>query len=146
MTDAIPAGRALPVAAALAFALSTVLPVAAQAAMDAEEFEAYTEGRTLYFGSGGTEYGAEDYLPGREVRWSFLDGECIEGIWYERPGPTGPQICFVYEDRPGEPQCWVFERGAGGLRATFQGESGTVLYEARRSEEPQVCLGPEVGV
>jgi len=40
----------------------------------------------------------------------------------------------------------ALERTARGLRATFQGESGTVLYEARRSEEPQLCLGPDVGV
>jgi len=134
------------IAAALLVFLSAPALLAAQSAMSGAEFEAYTEGRTLYFGSEGQDYGAEDYLPGREVRWSFLDGECKEGFWYEQPGPAGPEICFVYEDRPGEPQCWIFERTASGLRAIFQGASGTVLYEARRSEEPQVCLGPEVGV
>ena len=129
-----------------AFALCLALPSAALAAMSGEEFEAYTEGRTLYFGSGGQNYGAEDYLPGREVRWSFLDGQCKEGFWYEQSGAAGPEICFVYEDRPDTPQCWTFEKTGQGLRATFRGESGTVLYEARRSEEPQLCLGPEVGV
>lgn len=132
-------------AAALALALP-FLSGAAEAAMSGAEFEAYTEGRTLYFGSDGRNYGAEDYLPGREVRWSFLDGACKDGVWYEAQSAQGPQICFIYEDRPEEPQCWVFERTDSGLLATFQGESGTVLYEARRSEEPQVCLGPEVGV
>ena len=116
------------------------------AAMSGAEFEAYTEGRTLYFGSGSTAYGAEDYLPGREVRWSFLDGDCKAGFWYEEAGANGPEICFIYEDRPRAPQCWTFEDTGQGLRATFRGESGTVLYEARRSEEPQLCLGPEVGV
>jgi len=125
---------------------SLFVPSVLFAAMTGAEFEAYTEGRTLYFGSEGQEYGAEDYLPNREVRWSFLDGACREGYWYEQTGPTGPEICFVYEDRPNAPQCWVFERTANGLRAIFQGESGRVLYEARRSEEPQLCVGPDVGV
>lgn len=123
-----------------------VLAQAGHAAMSGADFEAYTEGRTLYFGSNGQDYGAEDYLPDRQVRWSFLDGECKKGFWYEQSGSSGPEICFVYEDRPNDPQCWTFERTGGGLRATFRGESGTVLYEARRSEEPQLCLGPDVGV
>lgn len=127
-------------------AVLACLPVWAHAAMSGSEFEAYTEGRTLYFGSNGFDYGAEDYLPDRQVRWSFLDGQCKEGFWYEQAGADGPEICFVYEDRPEAPQCWTFERTGQGLRATFQGESGTVLYEARRSEEPQLCLGPDVGV
>lgn len=118
----------------------------ALAAMSGAEFEAYTEGRTLYFGSGGQDYGAEDYLPDRQVRWSFLDGECKKGVWYEQSSAAGPEICFLYEDRPDDPQCWVFEQTPNGLLATFIGESGTVLYEARRSEEPQLCLGPDVGV
>ncbi|MGX9354772.1 hypothetical protein ACS3SW_06305 [Roseobacteraceae bacterium S113] len=115
----------------------------AAAPLSGDAFERYVQGQTLYFGSEGIEYGAEEYLENRRVRWSFLDGKCKEGIWYEAPGS---QICFVYEDRPDEAQCWVFETTAGGLTATFQGPSERVLYEARRSEEPMLCLGPEVGV
>ncbi|WP_425041300.1 hypothetical protein [Primorskyibacter sp. S187A] len=114
-----------------------------EAAMSAAEFEAYTTGKTLYFGSQGQDYGAEDYRENRRVRWSFLDGQCKEGYWYEG---AESQICFVYEDRPETSQCWTFERSAQGLIATFMGESGRVLYEARRTDEPMLCLGPEVGV
>ena len=75
--------------------------------MSGAEFDAYTKGKTLYFGRGGAPYGAEVYLDNRRLRWSFLDGECKDGYWYEE-APSS--ICFVYEDRP-EPQCWSFENG-----------------------------------
>lgn len=115
----------------------------AAAEMSAEEFDAYTRGQTFYYGAEGEEpYGAEEYLPGRRVRWSFLDGECQEGHWY----PEGPLICFVYENRP-EPQCWSFERRTGRLVARFEGESPMAeLYEVRKSREPLECPGPKVGV
>jgi hypothetical protein len=115
---------------------------AAQATMTAEEFDAYVTGKTLYFSSNGTAYGAEQYLDDRRVRWTFLDGQCKDGVWYAQDG----QICFVYEDSP-DPQCWTFERTARGLRALFNGaQDATELYEARQSDEPMLCLGPDVGV
>ena len=72
------------------------LPLPALAEMSAAEFEAYTEGKTLYFGQSGAPYGAEIYHENRRVQWSFLDGHCKEGRWYEADG----LICFVYEDDP----------------------------------------------
>jgi len=111
------------------------------APMSAAEFEAYTQGKTLYFREGGQAYGAERYLPGRRVEWSFLDGRCKMGEWY----PQGDAICFTYEDNP-DPQCWVFEQQGGRLKADFLGEgSGTILYEAEQSDEPMYCMGPDVG-
>ena len=105
-------------------------------------FEKYTNGKTLYFSESGEAYGAERYLPGRRVEWSFLDGKCKSGEWYA----DGQAICFVYEDRA-EPQCWHFEITPNGLRATFLGEDqSTELYEARESDEPMYCIGPDVGV
>jgi hypothetical protein len=128
-----------------AIMIATVMICAAPVAADpmgAQEFEDYTTGKTLYFREDGMTYGAERYLPGRRVEWSFLDGLCKSGEWY----PDGQSICFVYEDRP-DPQCWEFESTQGGLRATFVGEAAaTELYEAAQSDEPLVCLGPEVGV
>ncbi len=124
----------------LAFVLSAAPLLAAPLSGDA--FEAYTRGKTLYFSEGGEAYGAERYLPGRRVEWSFLDGQCKSGEWY----PQEQAICFVYEDRP-DPQCWEFEVTAKGLRATFMGSSeSTKLYEAQQSDEPLYCQGPEVGV
>lgn len=117
-------------------------PAAAQDALSASEFESYVEGRTLTYHDQGVAYGAEQYLPGRRVRWAYLDDECWEGYWYD----DGPNICFVYEDSP-EPKCWRFSRKAGKLSAVFIGESeGRELYEAINSPEPLVCLGPKVGV
>ncbi|MCA1336754.1 hypothetical protein [Pseudooceanicola marinus] len=136
----------------LALLTATALPATAQQAptqqapassMSAAEFDAYTQGRTFTYGSQGAPYGAEEYLSNRRVRWSFLDGDCQEGQWYEENG----LICFTYEQTP-EPQCWSFAAGSGGgLTATFQGPgSQTELYEMQSSEEPLACPGPEIGV
>lgn len=115
------------------------------APMGAEAFESYTQGKTLYFSEGGEAYGAERYLSGRKVEWSFLDGKCKSGEWY----PDNGAICFVYEDRP-DPQCWEFEKTDRGLRATFlgggdEGTQSTELYEASQSDKPMYCMGPDVG-
>ncbi|MFW2542173.1 hypothetical protein ACN2XU_05995 [Primorskyibacter sp. 2E107] len=121
--------------------LSPLIAIAAEP-MSGGEFERYVNGKTLYFGLAGQAYGAEEYLPNRQVRWSFLDGECKQGHWYEDAG----SICFVYEDKP-EPQCWSFFKEGEKLRAVFENDPGsTVLYEAQQNEEPMMCLGPDVGV
>ena len=117
-------------------------PVLAGQPMSADAFDRYTLGKTLMYAQGGSAYGAEEYLENRRVRWSFLDGQCKEGVWYE----DGGQICFVYEDRT-DPQCWTFTQGANGLIAQFENEpEGFELYEAETSDEPMLCLGPEIGV
>ncbi len=115
---------------------------AAQPPLSATEFDDYTRGKTLFYGFEGQIYGVERYLPNRRVIWSFLDGDCKEGIWYQRE----EQICFVYEDRL-DPQCWVFTRSGGGLIAQFEGDpQATELYEAEDLGEEMICYGPDVGV
>lgn len=110
--------------------------------MSAAEFEAYVTGKTLFYGSSGAPYGAEIYHENRRVTWSFLDGECKEGYWYNE----GTNICFVYEDRI-EPQCWTFQRGPNGLIASFENDpTSEALYEAQDVGEEMICLGPKVGV
>jgi hypothetical protein len=124
------------------------LTIAASAApagepLSAEAFDNYTRGKTLFYGQNGEVYGAEIYLDNRRVRWSFLDGDCKEGSWYEEAG----QICFIYEDAPEDPQCWSFSKGAQGLIARFQNMPGaTELYEAGDIGQEMICYGPEVGV
>jgi len=129
----------LPLLAALAG-----LPAAAQTPMTAEEFDAYSRGKTFYYGSMGEAYGVERYLDDRRVTWSFLDGQCSDGIWYEQNG----MICFEYDSTPDPgPQCWTFFMGPQGLVAQFEGDpSQTTLYEVENADEPMTCLGPEVGV
>jgi hypothetical protein len=115
---------------------------AAQDFLNAEEFEAATAGKTFYFSSEGRPYGGEEYLEGRRVRWSFLDGRCIDGHWWQE----GELICFSYEDDPSA-HCWTFRQEANGLVALFQNEStGRLLYEVQQSDTPLQCLGPKVGV
>lgn len=111
-------------------------------ALNADAFDAYTKGKTLYYGSRGQPYGAERYMDGRRVVWSFLDGDCQDGIWYEQDG----HICFIYENNL-TPQCWTFQKGAAGLIARFENDPGTTeLYEAQDIGEEMMCRGPEVGV
>lgn len=131
-------------AAVLAVLTLTASAAAAQAGqpMTGEEFQSYTEGRTLTYNSGGSAYGIEQYLKNRRVRWAFLGDDCVEGYWYE----DGGNICFSYEGND-IPQCWTFEQGPSGLIARFQNDdSSTELYEAKKTDEPMVCLGPDVGV
>ncbi len=126
--------------ALLAFVVAA--PLAAQSTMTAEEFDAYTRGKTLFYNSNGQTYGAERYLEDRRVEWSFLDGECKPGAWYEDNG----QICFTYDDNPGA-QCWTFQLGSGGLIARFENDPTTTeLYEAEDIDEEMLCLGPKIGV
>ncbi|GKY87253.1 hypothetical protein [Sinisalibacter aestuarii] len=125
---------------AAALALFLASPALAQEPMTGAEFEAYTTGKTLLYGIGGQVYGGEDYLPGRKVRWSFLDGKCLDGTWYEAAG----QICFAYVDDP-TPVCWVFFETGDGLVAHLNGDETQSLYETGEADEPLFCLGPEVG-
>lgn len=121
--------------------LAAMPAAAAEDRLSAEEFEAYVTGRTIYYSGGGGEYGAEQYLSGRRVIWTFLDGNCSEGRWYGEDG----LICFVYDFDP-VPQCWSFWRAPGGIAARFENDpTQTELYELRQSEGPLYCLGPEIG-
>ena len=125
----------------LALMLSPAL-AQAQSALSAQEFDALTRGKTFTYAENGRPYGAEEYLGNQRVRWSFLDGKCKQGRWWEEDG----QICFVYEDNP-VPQCWTFYNGPRGLTARFENDPGaTELYAVDRSDTPLTCLGPEIGV
>ena len=120
-----------------------LLPLPAFAAMSGEEFEAFVTGKTLTYAEGRSVYGVEEYLPGRRVRWAYIGDQCQEGTWYEDQG----QICFVYDGRLDDPQCWVFQEDAGTLSARFVGaDDGRQLYVIDESETPLLCRGPDVGV
>lgn len=128
---------------ALILAAALVWPAVAPAAdpLSAAEFEAYTTGKTLFYGVNGEIYGAERYLPGRRVVWTFLDGDCKDGVWYEQNG----DICFEYEDF-GPPQCWRFTLGPNGLIAEFTSDPNVAeFYEAQDTGGEMQCLGPKIG-
>ena len=110
--------------------------------MNAAEFDAYTRGKTLYYGHEGEVYGVEQYLEGRRVIWSFLDGQCRHGVWFEDEG----LICFVYEHEP-NPQCWAFSLTGDRLVARFEDSAEpTELYDAQDTDDGMLCYGPDVGV
>ena len=114
----------------------------AETAMSADEFEAYTNGRTLYYSQNGSVYGAESYFKGARVRWSFPDGNCLLGTWQQRED----MICFEYGPDV-DIHCWRFFKDGGGLIANFaDDELSAPLYEARRAPTSLECPGPEVGV
>ncbi len=122
--------------------LIAALPARAETPLSVREFEAYVTGKTLTYSASGLPFGIEEYLENRQVRWSFLDGECQDGEWYA----AGDLICFTYDDIP-EHQCWSFYRRSGGLVARFENDpESTELYETHQSREPMLCLGPKVGV
>jgi len=111
-----------------------------------DEFQSVTNGQTFVFVQDGLVYGIERYLPHNRVEWSFLDGRCIFGKYFEWQG----KICFSYNeygldaDRP--PQCWTFEQGDSGLLARFYDPTrDTEVVQMQRTDEPLVCPGPEVG-
>ncbi len=134
------AAPALFLALAAAAAAAPLAPEGAP--LDAVAFEARVTGRTFFYNVGGRPYGAEQYLPGRQVVWAFTGQDCRRGRWYEEAG----LICFVYEDEP-DPQCWTFAEGPQGLTARFQGDPGSLpLIAVQQSPEPMACMGPDVGV
>lgn len=108
-----------------------------------QEFEDYTTGKVLTYGVAGAPYGIEQYLPGRKVVWAFVGDECRTGSWYEKDR----LICFVYDDRTDDPQCWSFYLGSQGLRAQFAGDAGgEALIEVQQGTGPMPCPGPDLGV
>jgi hypothetical protein len=130
------------IALALIAGLTPVCAAEPGQPLTAEEFDAATVGRTLYYNSGGQPYGVEQYLPGRRVVWAFLGDDCRKGEWY----PEGNDICFVYEDNP-EPQCWAFFQSKSGLLARFRGDPASLpLIAVEESGAPMACMGPDVGV
>ena len=109
--------------------------------MTAAEFDAYTRDKTFYYGNQGEPYGAEEYLSNRRVIWTFLDGTCEFGHWYQQD----EQICFVYDGKP-DPQCWSFRQSQNGLIAQFENDPSQIeLYEVEKRHDPLVCPGPDVG-
>ncbi|MFC7703919.1 hypothetical protein ACFQXB_06905 [Plastorhodobacter daqingensis] len=132
-----------PLLMALCLLPLTTAAAHAETPMTGAEFEREVTGRTLTYGTEGVPYGVEQYLPNREVIWSFIGQECRRGSWYE----VGEDICFTYEHDP-TPQCWRFFQTPEGLRARFMDGAGGGgdLIEVDRSPAPLYCPGPDIGV
>ncbi|MEO0999428.1 MAG: hypothetical protein AAFW69_02305 [Pseudomonadota bacterium] len=129
--------------------LAALLLAGTAAAQEVEEivppaaFEALSEGKTLYFELFGRPFGAEQYFPGRRVRWQFAEGICQEGTWFAE----GDALCFSYDENP-VPICWYFLKRGGTYiaRQVGQAPEDGELTLVRRDEEPLDCPGPDTGV
>ena len=116
-------------------------PALAQTPLTAEGFEAEVTGQTITYSQFGGIFGIEEYLPGRQVRWSVAENLCQYGSWY----PEGENICFVYEYDP-SPHCWTFWLEEGRLHALLANDlPAAPLTESARSATPLSCPGPDVG-
>ncbi|QHQ34993.1 hypothetical protein [Algicella marina] len=109
------------------------------------EFEELVSGKTLYFEQNGSPYGAERYRYGRQSTWQYTDGSCVEGQWYA----IEDTICFIYENSPFSPQCWIFTNRDGDYFARTVGTqegAASELIVSREDNEPLDCPGPDLGV
>jgi hypothetical protein len=126
---------------ALALLMLFAGPAPAQSLMTAEEFEAWSTGRTLDYAIDGQYWGSEMHLPGRQTLDADAEGPCLRGIWF----PKEDAICFVYDGIEGE-HCWLFRRDALGVTAEIADTPGAPLARVTLAPEPLACPGPEVGV
>lgn len=111
------------------------LPALAEEPMSPAAFERFSEGRTLTWALGATDFGIERYAPGRRVIWADLAGGCLSGTWTA----DGDEVCFHYDDDPdGTPACWRFSRDGktvvadqtrvdAPLRLTVVSEAGALV-------------------
>lgn len=113
--------------------------VAEDAPFTAQEFEAFTTGKVFSFASRGElPYGAEAYLPNRQVIWTYFDDQCLHGRWYPKDG----NICFSYEDGTAD-GCWTYTPNGKGFDA-FEIDSPWDKYLAWPIDYAMQC-GPRVG-
>jgi hypothetical protein len=127
--------------AVIAVCLSA-LPAVAERVMTPAEFEAFSTGKTIDYSDEFSTWGREEYLPGRQVRFSFTDDECRFGQWYDQ----GDQVCFVYEGDPA-PKCWTYFTDGKNVTTVFESDGpGGPISTARVTKERLECLGPAVGV
>ena len=116
-------------------------PAQAAEFLTPEQFEAYAQGKTLYFAQQGQPYGVEQYLPGQRSVWQYADGTCTTGEYFARQD----MICFVY-DGDTEEQCWHFLQKGDSFAARALGrEPEADLDVIWRDEQPISCRAPDVG-
>lgn len=127
-------------ARALAAALLLAAPAFAETPMTAEEFDAWSLGKTLNYATYGTLYGSEMHLPGRRTRDADLGQPCHDGRWVAR----GDEICFSYDADP-TLHCWRFWRRGDGLLALPSGSPDATPSDVTIAKTPLACPGPDVG-
>lgn len=114
----------------------------AETILSPEEFEAFSENRTLYFSQSGQHYGTEQYFEGRIVTWKDSAGQCQNGFWVT----SGDAICFYYEKDP-DPHCWhVLQTTSGISVRLLGGDPIDDLNMTALDDQDIVCPAPFLGV
>lgn len=103
-------------------------------ALTAEEFDALTRGKRMDTFDPVTLYGIEEFLPGQRSRWKDAD-RCMQATWTQ----IGDQICFFYDDRPEEPDCWVYKWHKGAIWGWYNGQPGGATVRLVPGNSPMSC-------
>ncbi len=124
----------------IAVTAALALPASAQDFMDADAFDAYATGNTIYWNNGsGTHAGIEAYHPNRRVTWIAEGGICQKGTWEQ----VGEEICFTYQGQD-LPACWRFYDDGGTFNALPS--LGAAPWAASQiTTSPIPCTSPFVG-
>lgn len=102
--------------------------------LDAEAFDRLTLGKRMDTYDQQTLYGVEEFLPGQRSVWRDAQG-CMRATWEQ----VGDQICFTYEDRPNDPDCWVYNLVEGELRGWYQGLPDGMAVRLVPGDSPMTC-------
>ncbi len=123
--------------------LAVPVPViAAEDILSPSEFKELTAGTTMYFSKNGQPYGAEQYFEDGRVIWTFFNGQCERGAWFEDEG----RVCFVYETQS-DAQCWHFFKDGDSHRGRVVGaDPAEDLKVEGQNTRDLTCPGPGVGV
>ncbi|WP_309664770.1 hypothetical protein [Tabrizicola sp.] len=128
----------------LACGLALLAPslAAAQPPMTGAEFAAYVGTDTVTYQYSTGERGVADYAPDQSLIWTFEDGTCVNGNWFE----DDDRICFAFDD-PEMSACWYFFRYTAGIRADITDYSPHVeIHVIARTSAPLPCAAPNLGV
>lgn len=79
----------------LTLLLMLAAPAYSETMVSPSEFEAMSQGKTLYFERNGEVYGVEQFYKNHYSTWQYDSGQCVEGKWYADEGA----FCFDYDDR-----------------------------------------------
>jgi len=104
--------------------------------MNAEAFEAASEGYTLYFeNSEGKFIGAEHYLANRKTKWQRAGGQCLAGAWAQE----GENLCFSYSSGKFCYQVAGDEEGAKRFDFVGNNQGAPTLFVTKRDQEAVSC-------
>lgn len=103
-------------------------------ALTASEFDALTRGKRMDTFDPNNLYGIEEFLPGQRSVWRDSQG-CMRATWSQ----IGDQICFFYDDRPDQPDCWVYKVYKGAIWGWHNGQLGGAIVRLVPGNSPMDC-------